>query len=221
MRIARPKPRGALAAALAVAVFAVPADAALADRDRLPDAEIFASTTTTLITDPGDPRLDQRLVAFNRAVNKIIRRGGGSPRGSQLVDGVFFSEALGVTTLERSRDFDVDQVSPRELHDIADRVRQRFNQQSVLSFDYREHRRDPVDAIEVEVPGVDARKLRDGFLADAEARKRLRGGSVTLDGHLILIAALEDRRLVKRFVRELGADYRRAEIRLGRREFVG
>jgi hypothetical protein len=159
-------------------------------------------------------------VAFRRAVNQIIRHGGGTPRDSQLLDGVFFSSAIGVTTLERSRDFDMDGVSPTELRAIAQRVRQRFNQQSVLSFDYRERRRDPVDAVEVEVPGVSARKLRDAFLADAKARERLQGGSVTLDGRLILIAALEDRRLVKRFVRELGADYRKARIRLGRREFV-
>jgi hypothetical protein len=213
-------PRSAFVAALAAALLAVTANAAFANSERLPDAEIFASSTTTLITDPTDPRLDQRLVAFNRAVNQIIRRGGGSPRDSQLVDGVFFSSVLGVTTLERSRDFDIDRVSREELHDIAQRVRQRFDQQSVLSFDYREHRGDPVDAVEVEVPGVSARQLRKGFLADAEARERLRGGSVTLDGRLILIAALEDRRLVKRFVSGLGADYRKAEVRLGRREFV-
>jgi hypothetical protein len=209
-----------MVAAVVAALVAVSANAAYANGERLPDAEIFASSTTTLITDPADPRLDQRLVAFDRAVNRIIRRGGGSPRDSQLVDGVFFSSVLGVTTLERSRDFDIDRVSADELHDIAQRVRQRFDQQSVLSFDYREHRGDPVDAVEVEVPGVSARQLRKGFLADAEARERLRGGSVTLDGRLILIAALEDRRLVKRFVRELGADYRKAKVRLGRREFV-
>jgi hypothetical protein len=220
MRIVRPQQRSALAAAVAAALVAVPADAAFADGQRLPDAEIFASSTTTLITDPADPRLDERLAAFNREVNQIIRRGGGSPRGSQLLDGVFFSEILGVTTLERSRDFDIDRVSPKELHDIAQRVRQRFQQQTVLSFDYREHRRDPVDAVEVEVPGVSARQLRKGFLADASARERLRGGSVTLDGRLILIAALEDRRLVERFVRQMGADYRKAKVRLGRREFV-
>jgi hypothetical protein len=220
MRIVRPVPRSALVAAVAAALFAVTANAAFAKPERLPDAEIFASSTTTLITDPADPRLDQRLAAFNRAVNQIIRRGGGSPRGSQLVDGVFFSSALGVTTLQRSRDFDIDRVSPSELRDIAQWVRQRFHQQSVLSFDYREHRGDPVDAVEVEVPGVSARQLSEGFLADAEARERLRGGSVTLDGRLLLIAALEDRRLVKRFVSGLGADYRKAKVRLGRREFV-
>ena len=220
MKTVRPKLRSALAATVTVALFAVTAEVAFADRERIPDAEIFASSTTTLITDPDDPRLDQRLVAFSRAVNQIIRRGGGSPRGSQLLDGVFFSSALGVTTLERSRDFDIDHVSPKELDDIAQRVRQRFHQQSVLSFDYREHRRDPVDAVEVEVPGVSARQLREGFLANAKARERLRGGSVTLDGRLILVAALEDRRLVKRFVTELGGDYRKAKVRLGRREFV-
>jgi hypothetical protein len=209
-----------LVAALVAAVFALSSAPAFAAADRLPDAEIFGSSTTTVITDPADPQLGVKLVGFKRAVEGIIRRGGGSPRHSQLLDGVFFSSLLGVTTLERSRDFDIDGVSRTELRDIAQRVRRRFHQQSVLSFDYRERRGDPVDAVEVEVPGVNARRLRKGFLADARARERLQGGSVTMDGHLILIAALEDHRLVKRFVKELGADYRKAKIRRGRREFV-
>jgi hypothetical protein len=91
----------------------------------------------------------------------------------------------------------------------------------VLTFDYPERPRDPVDAVEVEVPGVSAQQLRDGFLSDAEARDRIRGGSVTLDGRLIVIAALEDVELVKRFVKEIGGDLDDATIRPGRREFVG
>ena len=51
-----------------------------------------------------------------------------------------------------------------------------------------------------------------GFLADAQARERLRGGSITLDGRLILIAALEDLRVVKRFVTEIGGDLDDATI---------
>jgi hypothetical protein len=47
------------------------------------------------------------------------------------------------------------------------------------------------------------------------------GGSVTLGGRLILIAALADVQLVERFVGELGGDLDDATIRRGRREFVG
>ena len=46
------------------------------------------------------------------------------------------------------------------------------------------------------------------------------GGSVTLDRRLILIAALEDLDLVKRFVTEIGGDFDKAKVRRGRREFV-
>jgi hypothetical protein len=96
----------------------------------------------------------------------------------------------------------------------------RPHQQSVLTFDNRERRRDPVDAVEVEVPGVTARRLRAGFAADAEARQHLQGGSVTLDRRLILIAAVADLRLVKRFVKENGGDFGDAKVRRGRRELV-
>jgi hypothetical protein len=133
---------------------------------------------------------------------------------------VFFSSILGLTTFQRARDFDVDGVTRRELRDIADRVRRRFSQQSVLTFDYRERRRDPVDAVELLVPGVTARRLREGFAANAEARERLGGGSVTLDGRLVLIAALGDVGVAKRFARAIGGDLRRAKLRRGKREFV-
>jgi hypothetical protein len=212
-----------LRALLAVAALcSVGTDAAVAsgDHPRLPDAEILAANTTAVITDPNDTRLGDRLVHFKRQVGRIIRRGGGHPSGSRLLDGVFYSSILGMTTFERSRDFDVDGVSRRQLRAIADRIRQRFHQQTVLTFDYPERRSDPVDAIEVEVPGVSAQQLRDGFLADADAREHLLGGSVTLDRRLVLIASLEDRRLVKRFVGEIGGDYADATIRRGRREFV-
>lgn len=204
--------------ALAVAGGAAVESAAAA---RLPDAEIFATNNTAVITDPDDPRLDDPLRIFEVQVDLAILRGGGIPRRSQLLDGVFYSSELQTTTFERSRDFDVDHVTPRELHDIAVRVRQRFDQQSVLTFDYPERPSDPVDAVEVEVPGVTAQALRDGLLADPEARERLFGGSVTLDDRLILIAAREDLELVRRFVTRIGGDMGAAAIRPGRREFVG
>ena len=210
-----------LPAVLAAALAGATAGGALAHGARLPDAEIFATSNTAVITDPGDPRLRDPLRAFERKVQQIVDHGGGAPRGSQLLDGVFFSSDLQTTTFERSRDFDVDHVTRRELHDIAERVRQRFDQESVLTFDYPERPWDPVDGVEVEVPGLDAQRLRDGLLADAEARERLFGGSVTLDGRLVLIAGLEDLDLVKRFVTDIGGDFGAATVRPGQREFVG
>jgi hypothetical protein len=213
--------RAIVMASVAAAAFcAVLGDPALADRHRLPDAEIFAASTTAVITDPADPRLDDRLVGFKRTVERVIRRHGARPRGSQLLDGVFFSSILGMTTFQRSRDFDIDRVSRAELRDIAERVRRRFHQQSVLTFDYAERRRHGAGAVEVEVPGVSAERVRDGFLADQAARQRLQGGSVTLDGRLILIAARKDLALVKRFVAEIGGDFDDAAVRHGRRDFV-
>lgn len=208
-----------LVVALAASLLLAPASAAGADR--LPDAEVFAASTTEVITDPADPRLDVRLVGFRRQVAEIVRRGGGRPRGSELLDGVFFSSILGFATFQRSREFDVESVTRRELRAIADKVRLRFHQQSVLTFDYPDRRSDPVDAVELEVPGVRTRRLRDGFAADEQARERLMGGSVTRDHRLILIAASGDLRLAKRFARKIGGRLKDATIRRGHRQFVG
>jgi hypothetical protein len=60
------------------------------------------------------------------APNLQGRRGGGRSRRLQLLDGAFFSSILGLTTFERSRDFDVDDVSPAELHDTDLRLAMRF-----------------------------------------------------------------------------------------------
>ena len=113
----------------ALALLAIAAPAASAT-----DAQIFATDNTAVITDPADPRLKDDLKDFARRVERIIDAGGGEPRGSQLLDGVFYDGAT--TTFERSRAFDVDRVSDDELHTIADTIRARFGQQSVLTFDH-------------------------------------------------------------------------------------
>lgn len=205
-------------ALLAVALLV--ASAPDAGAARLPDAEVFAANTTEVITDPADPRLDVRLVGFKKQVARIIRRGGGRPGGSELLDGVVFSSILGFTTFQTSREFDVESVTRRELRAIADTVRRRFHQQSVLTFDYPDRRSDLVDAVRLEVPGVRTRRLREGFAADEQARERLVGGSVTRDHRLILIASTSDLRLAKRFAREIGGRVKDATIRRGHREFV-
>ena len=202
---------------LAVLALAAPAAAGAA---QTPDAEIFATDNTALVADPDDARLDDPLEEFARSVERIIERGGGKPRGLELLDGVFFSSALGGTTFERSRGFDVDHVSDGELHAIADRIRRRFLQQSVLTFDHLRPRDREVDAILLEVPGVSAEALRDGLLADPEAQERLFGGSVTLDGRLLLVASLEDADLARDFAKSIDGDLDRASTSYGEREFV-
>jgi hypothetical protein len=214
-------PRVFTLVALVAALAGATASNAFARGGGLPDAEVFATSITRVITDPADPQLHDPLLGFECRVDRIIERGGGTPRGSQLLDGVFFSSDRQTTTFERSREFDVDRVSVGELHDIAARVRGRFGQESVLTFDYPERPWNPVDGVELEVPGVDAQHLRDGLLADREARERLFGGSVTLDGRLLLIAALEDLEVARRFAGSVGGNVDAATIRFGKREFVG
>ena len=198
----------------ALALLAIAAPAATAHSS---DAEIFATNNTAVITDPGDPRLDDRLHGFAHRVTRIVERGGGRPRGSQLLDGVFFGDEL---TFERSRRFDVDHVSDAELHDIAETVRRRFLQQSVLTFDHLHPADAEVNAVELEVPGVSARALQKGLVDDQEARERLFGGSVTLDRRLLLVAALEDAQFARGFAKRIGGDLKRARTSYGEREFV-
>jgi Ca2+-binding RTX toxin-like protein len=210
----------AIAAAAVAAALALAAPAAAHGARPVPDAEIFATNNTAVITDPDDPRLDDRLGRFARVVDRIVRRGGARPRGSELLDGVFFSSDFFTTTFERSRRFDVDRVDAAALHDIAETIGTRFHQESVLTFDNLDADDPAVDAIELEVSGVTADALREGLLADQEAAERLFGGSVTLDGHLILIADLADEAFARAFAESIGGDLSRAVTRRGDREFV-
>jgi hypothetical protein len=219
--VTSPRPRRLTALlAVATAAAALTAPPALA-HDREPDAEIFATNNTRVFTDPADPALHSRLRGFAAKVERIIRRGGGVPAGSQLLDGVFFSADLGTTTFERSREFDVDHVSDRQLHAIAETIRTRFRQQSVLTFDHLRARDPRVDAVELEVPGVPADALRAGLLADGQAREELFGGSVTQDHRLILVAELADLKLAKRFAARIGGSLALADLHYGDSEFVG
>jgi hypothetical protein len=215
----RPRRRAALLA-VATTAAALTAPPALAHH-REPDAEIFATNNTRLITDPADPALHDRLRGFAAKVKRVIRRGGGVPARSQLLDGVFFSAAFRTTTFERSREFDLNHVSIRQLHDIAETIRVRFRQQSVLTFDHLRARDARVDAVELEVPGITADALRFGMLADAQAREELFGGSVTQDHRLLLVAELADLRLAKRFAARIGGDLADAGLHYGDSEFVG
>jgi hypothetical protein len=207
-------------AVAALAALAIAAPAAAAHGGASPDGQIFATDNTAVITDPNDPRLRDPLKGFAREVKRIIDRGGGAARGSQLLDGVFFSDDQGTTTFERSREFDVDHVTDDELHTIANTVRTRFRQQSVLTFDNLPAGDDEVNAVELDVPRVTAQALRDGLLADQTARERLFGGSVTQGGHLLLVADLPDAELARTFAASIGGHVRHAVGRYGEREFV-
>jgi hypothetical protein len=199
----------------ALALLAVAAPAASAQ-----DAQIFATNNARVITDPADPQLADPLNAFARQVERIVEQGGGDSRGSQLLDGVFFDSDRQTTTFERSREFDVERVDDEELHTIADTVRSRFSQSSVLTFDLLPPGDPEVNAVELEVPGVSAQALRDGLLADQEARERLFGGSVTQDRHLLLVAGLDDADLARSFAQRIGGDRDHAVTRYGEEEFV-
>lgn len=161
-----------------------------------------------------------RLTRFDHEVREIIRANGARRGSSALLDGVFWSGDLKRATYERSREFDVDQVGRDGLHHIADVLAKQYHQESVLTFRCLPRISPDTDAVEIQAPGVSRTRLHDALLADAEARDRLGGGSVTLDGRLILIAPLADLPVARRFTAELGVDWNTAEVRSGDEEFV-
>jgi hypothetical protein len=183
-------------------------------------AEIFATTNTAVITDPADPRLGTRLTRFDREVRGIIRAHGAQPGRSTLLDGVFWSGDLQQTTYERSREFDVTRVGKDGLRHIADTVRKEYDQESVLTFRCLPRTAPDTDAVEIRAAGVSRTRLHDALVADPVARERLGGGSVTLDGRLVLVAPLSDLDLARKFAVSLGVDWNRAELRYGDEEFV-
>jgi hypothetical protein len=192
---------------VAIALLAIAAPAASAH-----DAEIFATNNTATITDQNDPRLDVPLNGFARRVEALISEGGARPRGSELLDGVFCCEL----TFERSRRFAVDRTDDAELHDIAETIRRRFLQGSVLTFTPRAGG----DAVELDVPKVSATALREGLQADPQAAGRLFGGSVTQDQHLLLVADGADAGFARAFAKKIGGDVKHSSARAGDREFV-
>ncbi|MFB7453089.1 hypothetical protein [Streptomyces sp. NPDC056194] len=207
-------------AVLLLGAMGAPSTYASPDTQDCPAAEIFATDNTAIITDPDDPRLDTRLVRFGHEVRQIIRAHGARPGASELLDGVFWSEELKQATYERSREFDVERVGRDGLHHIAGVIAKRYDQEAVLTFRCLPRASPETDAVEIEVPGVRVSSLRGALVADPEARDKLGGGSVTLDGHLVLVAPVDDLPLARRFTTALGADWDRAQVRYGDREFV-
>ncbi|MBO2450879.1 hypothetical protein J4573_27545 [Actinomadura barringtoniae] len=213
--------RASVVAVVVTVSFAVPVSAGTATAEvDAGKAEIFATNETSNSFDPNDPALRTRLVKFAHQVDEIIRDNGGRPRGSTLLNGTFWSSDLKKADYERSREFHIGRVDAAEVRDIAHKVATRFHQQSVLSFQYLPRRSAQVNAILVQVPGVDFQRLHDAIEADPTLGERLGGGSVTLNGRLIEAGALGDLPLIKQLVRAAGGDWSRATIRYGAWAFV-
>ncbi|WP_069165273.1 hypothetical protein [Nocardia altamirensis] len=185
-----------------------------------PTAELFATDNTATITDPEDQRLRNRLEGFELAVDGIAVQHIGLPVGSTLVSGVFWSDERQQATYERSREFHLACVDEAELRRIADQVRVRFQQESVLTFQRLAPNSTGVDAFTVRVAGVDVRRFRDSLVADPVAREHLVGGSITEANTLILVVDLADTALAQQFVAGIGGAWDAASIQYGDREFV-
>jgi hypothetical protein len=166
------------------------------------------------VADNADPLFEPRA-------DLTITLNGVAVTGSTPLDGVYWSAALRRVTFERSREFHLCGTGEPALHTAAEAVRQQFDQESVLSFDYLPPRAPRQNAILITVPDVDIGRLGTALAADPAARDRLRGGSVTATDHtLILVAANDDRDLARRLVTEAGGDWAAAGIAYGRSEFV-
>jgi hypothetical protein len=185
-----------------------------------PHAELFATTNTAVITDPNDPRLWDRLELFELQVDATVLANAAVATGSTLVDGIAWSAERHQLTYERSRDFHLACVDEFELHRIADQIRQQFLQQSVLTFRQLPRDAPEMDAVAIEVPGVDPSRLYAAVAGDPIARDRLGGGSVTDDHALVLVADRADLGLARRLAAEAGGQTQAATVQYGRREFV-
>ncbi|MFF2251388.1 hypothetical protein [Streptomyces sp. NPDC058142] len=185
-----------------------------------PTAELFATNNTAVITDPDDPRLLTRLTRFDHEVRAIIRANGASPVASKLLEGVFWSGDLKQAAYERSREFDISRVGRDGLNHIAGVVAKTYRQESVLTFRCLSRTSAETDALEIEAPGVSANRLHDELVAHPVARDKLGGGSVTVDGRLVLIAPLADLPLARQFTAKLGVDWQTVQVHYGDREFV-
>ncbi|MFJ5136578.1 hypothetical protein [Streptomyces sp. NPDC088707] len=211
---------GLSALALLLGITGAPATHASPAGQDCPAAEIFATDNTTVITDPDDPRLRTRLTRFDHEVRAIVRAHGARPAASILLDGVFWSEAGRQATYERSREFDVNRVGRDGLRHIAGVLAKEYGQEAVLTFRCLPRTSPETDAVEIEVPGVSVHRLSEALVADPEAREKLGGGSVTLDGRLVLVAEIADLDLARTFTVSLGADWNEARLSHGDREFV-
>jgi hypothetical protein len=165
------------------------------------------------VTDDADPLFEMRA-------DVTIALNGAAVTGSTPLDGVYWSNALQRSAYERSREFHLCGADG-SLRSAAEALRRQFDQEAVLIFDYLPQTVPEEDAILIAVPDVDIVRFGDALAADAVARNRLRGGSVTTTDHtLILVAGDDDRDVARRLVAETGANWDAAMIAYGRSEFV-
>jgi hypothetical protein len=170
-------------------------------------AELFA-------TDTADP-------LFEMQADMTIALNGATATGSTPLDGVYWSNALQQATYERSREFHLCSPDEPTLHNVAEALRHQFNQEAELTFDYLPQHVPGADALVIHVPDVDIVRFRDALVADQSASHRLRGGSVTITDHtLILVAAEDDMDVAQRLVGAAGGNWDTATVAYGKREFA-
>ena len=170
-------------------------------------AELFA-------TDTADP-------LFEMQADTTIALNGATATGSTQLDGVYWSNALQQATYERSREFHLCSPDEPTLHNVAEALRHQFNQEAELTFDYLPQYVPGADAVVIHVPDVDIARFRDALVADQSASYRMRGGSVTITDHtLILVAAEDDMDVAQRLVGAAGGDWDKATVAHGKREFA-
>lgn len=186
-----------------------------------PTAELFATDNPATITDPTDPRLGDQLQQFEIEVDATALTELGLPVGSDLLDGVFWSSDTRQTTYERSREFRLACTDAKNLFWIADDLRVRYHQESVLSFLLLPADDPQANGFTVSVPGIDRTRFHDALVADPVVRDRLGGGSVTQSGTLVLVADRADLDTVRDFVTRLGGQWDPSTLQYGDREFVG
>ena len=185
-----------------------------------PQAEMFATNNTGTIADPADPRLQDRLEPFASQVDGTILANTALPVGSELLDGVFWSDDLQQLTFESSREFHLACVDDDELTRIAEQVAAQYGQESVLTFTYQPDGAAPADSFIADVPGVDVQRFHNALATDPDARGSLGGGSIGEDGSLLLVAAVEDADVAKRVVAESGGNLDMSGVRYGTSAFV-
>ncbi|WP_405493227.1 hypothetical protein [Nocardia sp. NBC_00511] len=186
-----------------------------------PTADLFATDNTATITDPADPRLSDQLTLFELTVNATAVSELALPVGSELLDGVFWSSDSNATTYERSREFHLACTDTNNLFAVADDIRVRYHQESVLSFEFLPAGDPRANAVTVSARGIDRTRFHDALASDPLVRDHLGGGSITRDGTLILVVDRADLPLTQSLIERLGGDWDPAGFRYGDREFVG
>ncbi|MVU77343.1 hypothetical protein GPX89_08795 [Nocardia sp. ET3-3] len=185
-----------------------------------PMAELLATSSADVITDPADARLSDPLTVFDAEVNATAVLELGVAVHSELVQGVHWSEQTRQLTYQAARRFELACTSNENLCWMADDLRGRHNLDSELGLAYLPSTDAQTDGFRIRVPGIDRARLQDALLADPVARDRLGGGWITADDSLVLVADLADLDVARSFVEGMGAQWDPAAVQYGDRELV-